>query len=448
MAGCSSNFGVARVVTVGKETGLGKNVNQYSSFSSLSFRSAMLLNEAAFPSICVNKCGGGLYLSKQKKQTFLTMCMSQPPAESQPAVSTIELSEGGGDTVVGKEQKIFDSESDSKSVGNDSNGVVFDGSGGNGSFGSGGAGDGGDGGSGGGGDDDDKEEGEFGPMLKYDEVLRETEARGVTLPFDMLEAAKTVGIPKLLLLRYLDLEGSFWPLGFAMRSCSILRNRMLADPAFLFKIGSEIVIDSCCATVAEYQKRGKDFWNEFELYVADLLVGTVVNVALVGMLAPYARIGKPSISKGFLGNMQKAYAALPSSVFEAERPGCRFSVQQRLGTYFFKGIMYAGVGFGCGIIGQGIANMIMTAKRNIKTSEDDVPVPPLLKSAALWGVFLGVSSNTQYQVINGLERLVEASPMAKQVPPVALAFTVGVRFANNVYGGMQFVDWARWSGVQ
>lgn len=74
----------------------------------------------------------------------------------------------------------------------------------------------------------------------------------------------------------------------------------------------QIVIDSCCATVAEYQKRGKDFWNEFELYVADLLVGTVVNVALVGMLAPYARIGKPSISKGFLGNMQKAYAALPS----------------------------------------------------------------------------------------------------------------------------------------
>ncbi|KAK2360858.1 protein RETICULATA-RELATED 4, chloroplastic [Trifolium repens] len=446
MAGCSSNFGVARVVSVGKEAVLRKNVNQYSSFSSLSFRSVML-NEAAFPAICVNNCGGS-HVSKQKKRTFLTMCLSQPQAESQPVVTTIELSEGGGDSVVGKEHKILNSESDSKSVGNDSNGVVFDSSGGNGSFGSGGAGDGSGGGGGGGGDDDEKEEGEFGPMLKLDEVLRETEARGVTLPFDMLEAAKTVGIPKLLLLRYLDLEGSFWPLGFAMRSCSMLRNRMLADPAFLFKIGSEIVIDSCCATVAEYQQRGKDFWNEFELYVADLLVGTVVNVALVGMLAPYARIGKPSISKGFLGSMQKAYAALPSSVFEAERPGCRFSVQQRLGTYFFKGIMYGVVGFGCGIIGQGIANMIMTAKRSIKKSEDDVPVPPLLKSAALWGVFLAVSSNTRYQIINGLERLVETSPVAKQVPPVALAFTVGVRFANNVYGGMQFVDWARWSGVQ
>lgn len=64
------------------------------------------------------------------------------------------------------------------------------------------------------------------------------------------------------------------------------------------------------------------------------------------------------------------------------------------------------------------------------------------------GVFLAVSSNTRYQIINGLERVVESSPVTKRLPPVAMAFTVGVRFANNIYGGMQFVDWARWSGVQ
>lgn len=74
----------------------------------------------------------------------------------------------------------------------------------------------------------------------------------------------------------------------------------------------QIVIDSCCATFAEYQKRGKDFWAEFELYAADLLVGIVVDIALVGMLAPYARIGKPSMSKGLLGQIQHAAASLPS----------------------------------------------------------------------------------------------------------------------------------------
>ncbi|BFG24800.1 hypothetical protein CerSpe_110740 [Prunus speciosa] len=77
---------------------------------------------------------------------------------------------------------------------------------------------------------------------------------------------------------------------------------MMVDTYFLFKVGIEIVIDSCCATFAEVQKRGKDFWSEFELYATDLLVGIAVDIALVGMLAPYARIGKPLVSRGLFGS--------------------------------------------------------------------------------------------------------------------------------------------------
>ncbi|XVE59495.1 hypothetical protein DITRI_Ditri05aG0050400 [Diplodiscus trichospermus] len=286
--------------------------------------------------------------------------------------------------------------------------------------GGGGGGGGGDNGSGdsfGGGDGegDDGDEREFGRILKYEEVMKEAEARGVKLPSDMMAAARSNGIRKLFLLRYLDLQ---------------------------------IVIDSCCTTFAEMKKRGKDFWSEFELYLADLLVGGVVGIALVAMLAPDARFGRPSASRGLFGRLQQAASALPSSVFEAERPGCKFSVKQRIATYFYKGVLYGSVGFGCGLGGQGIANLIMSAKRSIKKSDEDIPVPPLVQSAALWGVFLAVSSNTRYQIINGLERRVEASHVAKRYPPVAMAFTVGVRFANNIYSSMQFVDWAKWSGVQ
>ena len=74
----------------------------------------------------------------------------------------------------------------------------------------------------------------------------------------------------------------------------------------------QIVIDTCCATFAEVQKRGEEFWSEFELYAADMLVGVVVNVALVGMLAPYARFGSRSASEGLLGRVRHAYDALPS----------------------------------------------------------------------------------------------------------------------------------------
>ncbi|XP_050244326.1 protein RETICULATA, chloroplastic [Quercus robur] len=429
MAGGSSSVGFLRnEVVLGKMWSRGVVVE--------SVRVRNVVKVVALPVLC----------RKNRRVVVANVSKSNPLGESQSGVASVSVSKEGGNSdsgsVVGKDIRILETGFEVKADIDGSGGGDVLGGSGNGSFSSGG------GGGGGGDGGDDKEEDEFGPILKFEEVMKETEARGVSLPSDMLEAAKSVGIRKLLLLRYLDLQGSVWPLGFAMKSCSMLRNRMLADPSFLFKIGTEIVIDSCCATFAEVQKRGKDFWAEFELYVADLLVGVVVNVALVGMLAPYARFGGPSVSKGFLGRMQHAYGALPSSVFEAERPGCRFTVKQRIGTYFYKGILYGIVGFGCGIIGQGIANLIMTAKRSIKKSEDDIPVPPLLKSAALWGVFLAVSSNTRYQIINGLERLVETSPIAKQVPPVAMAFTVGVRFANNVYGGMQFVDWARWSGVQ
>lgn len=77
---------------------------------------------------------------------------------------------------------------------------------------------------------------------------------------------------------------------------------------------------------------------------------------------------------------------------------------------------------------------------------DPAELPLLLSIFS--GVFLAVSSNTRYQIVNGLEQVVESSHLARRVPQVAMAFTVGVRFANNIYGGMQFVDWAKWSGVQ
>ena len=100
------------------------------------------------------------------------------------------------------------------------------------------------------------------------------------------------------------------------------------------------------------------------------------------------------------------------------------------------------------------------------TSEDNaVQIPPLGKTALVWGLFLGVSANIRYQVseqdrargsmkkcglmglhpapqssipcsiqiVFGLERLVDLT-IAKKVPQVAYGTTVGIRFTNNVIG--------------
>lgn len=51
------------------------------------------------------------------------------------------------------------------------------------------------------------------------------------------------------------------------------------------------------------------------------------------------------------------------------------------------------------------------------------------------------------QIVFGLERLVDMTIAAK-VPAIAYGTTVGIRFINNVIGGENFIDMARWAGVQ
>lgn len=71
----------------------------------------------------------------------------------------------------------------------------------------------GDGGGGGGGGDGDGGQGggdeEFGPLLKFEAVMRESKARGVKLPPDMEEAARITGIREMFLLRYMELQVVF-----------------------------------------------------------------------------------------------------------------------------------------------------------------------------------------------------------------------------------------------
>lgn len=76
-------------------------------------------------------------------------------------------------------------------------------------------------------------------------------------------------------------------------------------------------------------------------------------------------------------------------------------------------------------------------------SESDVPIPPLIQTALVWGLFMGVSSNTRYQIVVGLERLVDAT-VAKQIPQVKeMDVAPLARFGNfpNIKGCSLYCMW-------
>ena len=180
-------------------------------------------------------------------------------------------------------------------------------------------------------------------------------------------------------------------------------------------------------------------------------------------MAPAASLGRPSSSgKGFLATraprLAAALAKVPSAVLEASPPGGpRYTTPARLACLGVKAGEYSLAGMACGAVGQGVANGLMALKRSVSASRaaaagappphPGLTPPPVGLTALTWGAFMGLSSNVRYQIVFGLERGVDAT-LAKAFPPAAYAATLAFRFVNNVIGGENFIDMARWTGIQ
>lgn len=113
----------------------------------------------------------------------------------------------------------------------------------------------------------------------------------------MVEVVQIIGIWKLFFEWYIVLQGGSW--GLFVSSNVMLWNWFLVDFSFVFKVFIEIVIDFGCVMFVEVQKRGKDFWNEFEFYFLDFGVGIVLDIVFVGMLVLYVSFGRSVIGVGF-----------------------------------------------------------------------------------------------------------------------------------------------------
>lgn len=115
--------------------------------------------------------------------------------------------------------------------------------------------------------------------------------------------------------------------------------------------------------------------------------------------------------------LQRALAKVPSAVAEAGEPGVRtFGPGARAACLAVKFGEYSLAGMACGLVGQAIANAAMMARRaRDPDATYTVDPPPLLRTALVWGLFMGVSSNIRYQAVFGLERLVDVT-IARNVP--------------------------------
>ncbi|WCJ27873.1 hypothetical protein M5689_009595 [Euphorbia peplus] len=212
------------------------------------------------------------------------------------------------------------------------------------------------------------------------------------------------------------------------------RSRVAADPQFPFKVLMEELVGVSACVLGDMASRPNFGLNELDFVFSTLVVGSILNFTLMYLLAPTASATAASLPAIF--------ASCPAShMFE---PGA-FSVMNRLGTFVYKGTIFAAVGFAAGLVGTALSNGLLAVRKKMDPSfETPNKAPPTVLNAMTWALHMGISSNLRYQTLNGVEFLLD-----KWLPPVAFKTSVvGLRMMNNVLGGMSFVILARMTGSQ
>lgn len=217
--------------------------------------------------------------------------------------------------------------------------------------------------------------------------------------------------------------GSMNPIAQFVRG---LRLRMAADANFPFKLGAEVCLDEVMTLAVNIGVRGNPL--EWLLgaklqVICQMLTAAVNDIILVYCLAPVKQ------EEGKKETPKKDEIA---HIFQEGD----FSLGQRFGCYVSKGSFYAVVGaFSCTF------SMWLALALSGQTSQI---TPEYLFRALMTGALhMGISANTRYQIVNGIERV-----MYNILPQsVARSASVATRLCNNLLGARLWIVMTNLTGL-
>jgi hypothetical protein len=174
--------------------------------------------------------------------------------------------------------------------------------------------------------------------------------------------------------------------------------RILADPGFLHKLAFDEIVTICNAVWWEFQHRGERIKQEWDMAAVNVLTLVASTAAMNWALAPSRSYGST-----FKYEFQNSIQKLPNHVFDKSYPLREFDMPKRVFSFFYKAAQLSLVGMGIGSAGAGLASLMPSAREK----ELSVPIPAVSTSASSYGAFMGLSGNMRYQLVNGVERLMQ-----------------------------------------
>ncbi|CAN1812168.1 Protein RETICULATA-RELATED 6, chloroplastic [Linum perenne] len=231
------------------------------------------------------------------------------------------------------------------------------------------------------------------------------------------------------------------------------RERLLADPKFLQRLAIEESISITANILAQYEKRKENFFEELDYVITDTVRGIVVDFFTVWLPAPtitFLSYSDESNSPDSMNALIGLLGSIPDNAFQKNVAGKNWNLSHRVASVLFGGLKLAGVGFVSSIAAVASSNAILSVRKLISPElVDDQRIirPPILKTAVVYASFLGISANLRYQIIAGVIEHRISDEFASQAILVAMLSFIS-RTINSYWGTQQWIDLARFSGLQ
>ncbi|XP_010922650.1 protein RETICULATA-RELATED 5, chloroplastic [Elaeis guineensis] len=284
-------------------------------------------------------------------------------------------------------------------------------------------------------------------------VMNAAGQRREALPQDLQKGLDLGVVSPEILQNFFDLEQ--YPLiSELIHQFQGFRERLLADPKFLHRLAIEEAISITTTLLAQYERRKGRFLEEIDYVLTDTIRGSVVDFFTVWLPAPtlsflsYADDSSPPENLELLSGLLRSF---PDNAFQKNTVGKDWNLTQRFASVFIGGLKLSGVGF-ISSVGAGAASDVLYAIRRILrpafTVNEKRKRSPIFKSAIIYGCFLGTSANLRYQVIAGIVEHRLSDGLLSYQPLLANILSFIVRTVNSYWGTQQWVDLARFTGLQ
>ena len=204
--------------------------------------------------------------------------------------------------------------------------------------------------------------------------------------------------------------------------------RLMADPAFLWKLGFEQTVTIAGGLMYEAAHRGDRLKDEWDLAAANIAQLSLVNAMTVWCLTPTRSFGAQHKHA-----WQRVLDSIPNNAFDKQGPLRQYTMGMRAASVGVKAMELSALGAITGGAFHGLNKALvgLHKKREGDDFEPSVPVPDLKTSVLGMGAFMGLSCNLRYQLIGGADRW-----MTERLTTLMSAITAtGLgRLANNHFG--------------